>query len=289
MSRIFRYSVAFIFLLGAFFLASTAASADPAGAKLPTPTPPPCTPVDQALAQGLIRLTLTGNGGLFYKKPIHYKIENLTDQKLVICFPVGMLLEPGDGTQQSLVVPVTVVIELGPGQVREDDLAAFCINESKHAPAEGAEYRVGGMAEGSLLRLAYAIDAQSADGHLGVQMAVWAITDNFTLDDLSAPPTSGEPSLAQGLGVVLCLAQDEVGLGQQLLEQAEAGVALYQGENPLTATCEAQGLPSLGDLLQRLKVIGIGAAIAIGVGGLACISVVVLLIVLVVRMLRKKK
>jgi hypothetical protein len=269
--------------------AAVSGTARPAQAYLPTPTPPPCIPIDQAIAQGLVRVSLTGSGDLFYKTPIHYRVENLTDQPLVICFPVGMLLDPGDGSMQTMMVAVTAVIELGAGEVREGDLAAFCINETKHAPSEGAAYQVGGTAEGSLLNLAYAIDAQSADGHIGAQLAVWAITDGFNLNELSVTPEPGNPTLVETIAPLLCLAQEEITLSQQLLEQAEAGVSLFQGENPLTAACEEQGIPSLDSILDRLKVIGIGAAVALALGGLVCIGLVVLLIVLVVRMLRKRK
>jgi hypothetical protein len=289
MSRIHKLSIAFVLLLSVFFVGARNASATVAQADLPTPTPPPCTPIDQAMAQGLIRLTLTANGNLFYKNPIHYKVENLTDKQLTICFPVGMLLVPDNGSVQSLIIALTVIIDLTPNEVREDDLAAFCINETKAAPEQGAGYRLGGMASGGLLRLAYAIEAQSAQEKLGAQYAVWAITDHYSLDDLNATPVPGQPSLIDEIKPLMCLSQDDVNLGQELLQQANAGVVLYQGENPLTSYCQSQGIPSLSNILQRLKVIGIGAAIAIGAGALTCIAVVVLLIVLVVRMLRKKK
>jgi len=291
MSKILRS-----FAVGALLLAGllihpvqTLAAPDRSG-PTPTATPLACLPAAKAAAQGLIQLTLTGNGQLFFKNPLHYQVVNLTTKALVICFPVGQIANPGDDGYQSLMIVKQVIVDLAPNGTQEGDLDAFCINEHKEAPADALDYHLGKMASGSLLSLAQAIDAQSAQQRIGAQLAVWAITDGDTLSYLNTTPVPGaQPSLTDTIRPLLCLAQDDVTLGQQLLQQANAGVSLYSGENPLTSYCQSQGIPSLGQIGQRLQVVGIAAAAAVVVGALLCVGVIVGLIVLLVRLARRRK
>jgi hypothetical protein len=293
MSKFYRFLLVSAFIAATFFFVRQEASAAPARlAPSPTPTPSNCIPVKQALEKKQIQLVLAANGELFYHKPVHYQITNLTQQVLVVCFPAGQLLEPGDTSLQNLMVIDDSLITVPAGQMVEGDLFAFCINESKHAPGKDDGYQLGKMASGKLLSLAETIQAESAHGHLGAEMAIWAITDHFTLDDLNATPApaaSSEPSLTDSIKPLLCLGQDEVGLGQKLLQDANAGVVLYHGDNPLTNYCKAQGIPSLGQIGQQLKIAGIWAAV-IAVGStLLCVVLIVVVIVLIVRMFRKRK
>jgi hypothetical protein len=282
----------FAFIAAAFFLFRQAAAAAPAHlAASPTPTPSNCILVREALNKKLIKLVLAGNGELFYHKPVHYQITNLTDKALVICFPFGQLLDPNDPGLQTLMVIDATLIDVPAGQMVEGDLAAFCIMETHHAPQKDDGYSLGKMATGNLLKLGKTIGAESASGHLGAQMAVWAITNNYSLDDLNATaaPASGEPSLTDSIKPLLCLAQDDVSLGAKLLQDANTGVVLYHGDNPLTAYCKTQGIPSLGQVGQQLKIAGIWAAVIAVGSALLCVVLIVVVIVLIVRMVRKRK
>jgi hypothetical protein len=293
MSRLIKSFTALLLLLGFLLPISVQASVGQTlvGTATPTPTQPKCIPVKQAVAKGLIQLTLTGNGQLFFKSPLHYVVVNLTANPIVICFPVGQINNPVDSGSQSLILPKETILDLGAGQTLEGDLDAFCINEHKHAPSTGLEYHLGPMAKGSLLALAHAIEAQSAQGRLGAQMAIWAITDGTTLNDLNAnaTPDPNNPSLTDSIRPLLCLAQDDINLGQQLLQTANAGVSLYSGENPLTSYCQSQGIPSISQIVQRLKLLGIEAAVVVVVGSLLCVGVIVGLIILIVRLARRPK
>jgi hypothetical protein len=290
MSKLTKSLTVFALLLGLLLPFQVQAAAGPAlAATTPTPTPTPCIPVAKAVADGLINLTLTGNGQLFFKNPLHYVIVNLSAKAIVVCFPVGQINEPVDSGSQSLILPKETILDLGAGQTLEGDLDAFCINEHKSAPSSGLEYHLGPIAKGSLLALAKAIDAQTAQGRLGAQMAVWAITDQYSLNELEATPDPNSPSLTDSIRPLLCLAQDDVNLGQQLLQAANAGVSLYTGDNPLTGYCQSQGIPSLSQIGQRLKVLGIEAAVVVVAGSLLCVGLVVGLILLIVRLARRPK
>lgn len=291
MSRYYRLIYTVVILAGLLLVPSwNASAASPVSlATTPTPTPPNCILVQRALSQGLIQLTLSGNGNLFYKNPLHYQIVNLTARLLSICFPAGLVNNPGDSSYQSLMLVKTVIIDLAANATQEGDLFADCINETKHAPSQGLDYHLGKMATGSLLSLAQTIDAQSVQGHLGAELAIWAITDQYSLNSLNATPDPNQPSLMDSIRPLFCLAQDDVNLGQQLLQTAQTGVSLYQGDNPLTSYCQSQGIPSVSQIVQRAKVLGIEALVVIGAGVLGCIIVVILLIWLAICLFRKRK
>jgi hypothetical protein len=290
MSRLFKYLLVPLILAALIVSFNLEASAAPnLVSTTPTPTPLNCILIKQALADGLVRLTLSGNNQLFFRKPLHYKIENLTAKAIRICFPVGLIANPTDSGDQSLMLVKDLILDLAANQILEGDLPAFCINEHKSAPTSDSEYRFGAMAKGTLLDLANAIAAQSAQERWGAQLAVWAITDQYNLNDLTATPDPNQPSLTDEIRPLFCLTQDEVILGQQLLQNANAGVSLYSGENPLTTYCQSQGIPSISQFLQRLKVLGIEAAVIVVGGALLCVAIIVGIILLAVRLARKPK
>ncbi len=279
------------------FIPPSSMAKTPTPTRTPTPSQTPnattgnCIPIDQAVKQGLVQLSMSSNGGAFWSTPLHYQIQNLTNRTLRICVPAGTIFNPVDDSFQSLMVVKTVVIELAPKETKEGDLASDCINEKKHAPDQGIEYQMGKSAQGKLLSLANTIDAESAQGHWGTEFAIWAVTDNFSLNDmgLGATPDPNQPSLMASIEPLLCLTQDDVSLGQKLLQDARTGLALYTGDNPLTSYCQSQGIPSLSQIGQRLKILGIQAGLILGAGILGCIVVVVVVIILAIRLFRKRK
>jgi len=289
MSRIIKPLLVFFFVLSLTLPLNGNASAATLVSATPTPTQPNCILIKEAVAKGLVRLTLTGSGQLFFKSPVHYKLDNLTAKAIQICFPVGQILNPSDSGIQSMLLAKEIILDLAANQSLEGDLDAFCINEHKAAPSSGTEYQLGPMAQGNLLKLAGAIQAESAQGRMGAQWAAWAITDHYSLNELEATPDPNQPSLTDSLRPLYCLTQDDVTLGQQLLQEANTGLSLYQGDNPLTAYCQSRGIPSIGQIGQRLKILGIEAGVVVVVGALVCIGAIVGLILLIVRLTRKPK
>ncbi len=305
MSRYYRvlmmaFSLVIIMTIAAgleAFIPPSSMAKTPTPTRTPTPTKTPnattgnCIPLDEAMKKGLVQMSLASNGGPFWTTPLHYQIQNLTDKALKICVPAGMIFNPDDSSFQSLMVVKTVIIDLAPKETKEGDLSADCINEKKHAPDQGIVYKFGKMAQGKLLSLANTIDAESAQGHWGTEFAIWAVTDNFTLNDLGlgATPDPNQPSLMASIEPLLCLTQDDVNLGQKLLQDAQTSLTLYSGDNPLTSYCQSQGIPSLSQIGQRLKILGIQAGLILGAGILGCIVVVALVIILAIRLFRKPK
>jgi len=307
MSGYYKFGLGFI-ILAVFLIALSPQVAAASGLAAPSslPTPNGSITIKEALNQGLIKLTLTANGQLFYQSPLHYFIENLTTKPLQIDFPVGQIFIPDDIAYQAfvlantvhldlnlgMIVPnqiVAVDLNLAPRQSMEGDLSVFCINESRHSPSTGITYQVGDMAKGDLLKLAQAIEVKSAKGHIGAQLAVWALTDKLTLNDFNATPSPDQPSLIESIRPVLCLAQDDINLGQQLLVDAKVSERLYTGENPITSYCQSQGIPAISQIEQQAKVLGERAILYIGLGACGCVIVIIAIVLLAIRLFRKRK
>ena len=282
MSKIYRVLISLALLGAGLFILNQPVSATPRQQSSN------CILIKQAVDDHQIQVVLNANGELFYHQPVHYQITNLTGSDIVICFPIGQKVEPADSASQTLIIIDDHPISIGAGQLVEGDLSAFCINESKHAPSKDDPYSLGDLASGQLLDLAKIIQSETAQGHIGAQMAVWAITDQTTLDDLNATSSPDQPSLIESIKPLLCLAQDEVSLGARLLQDSNTGVVLYHGDNPLTGFCQAQGIPSIGQLIQRLKILGIWAGVIVVGTALLCVILIVAVILLFIRLVRKK-
>jgi len=295
-----------ILLVLAIVISPQFAVAPVLAASSPTPTHNGSITVKEAVNRGLIRLTLTANGELFYHSPLHYLVENLTSNPLQIEFPVGQLFIPDDIAYQAFVLAntvnlglnlgqvlpnqiVAVDLNLAPNQSVEGNLPVFCTNESRHSPSAGITYTLGKMAQGDLLKLAQVIESQSAQGHLGAQLAVWALTDKLAFNDFNATQSPGQPSLVDSIRPVLCLAQDEINLGQQLLVDSQVSERLYTGENPITTYCQSQGIPAISQIEQQAKTLGERALLLIGLGACGCVIVIIGVVLLAIRLFRKRK
>jgi hypothetical protein len=251
-----------------------------------------CRSVTEAVQAGEARLTLKANNSEFYNEPLDYSVNNLTGEQLDVCFPAGLTMISGSGDYQNLVLTKTVTVMLPPNGKQEGRLSADCMNLSKDAPAAGGSFTLGAMAQGDLLRVAQAIDRQSAQGRLGAQMAIWAVTDNLTLEDFGGDAESESARMLQLITPILCLATDEIELGQSLLEESGSGARLYaEGSQGVADFCSSHGLPvNIEQFVSQIQKMGTVALIAI-CGG-CCLGVVILLaliagIVMLVRSRRK--
>jgi hypothetical protein len=256
------------------------ASATPAAAQEPA-----CRSVREALQAGEITLRLSANESTFYDEPLTYVTSNIIGQQVEFCFPAGMMMISGDGSYQDLVLTKTVMVLLAPGQQKEGRLSAMCANLSKSAPVSGSSFEPGPMAGGDVLNVALAIENNSAQGSLGAQLAMWAVTDGFTLEDLGGGSDSESAEMFRMIAPLLCLTKDELELGQRLLEEADVDARLYAGDSQSgMAFCERLGFPT--DINQIMLVVGQYSLLALCCCGGGCgLSLVVVIagVVLIAR------
>jgi hypothetical protein len=250
-----------------------------------------CRSVMDAVEAGEARLTLEANDSEFYNEPLDYSVENLTADQLDVCFPAGLTMISGSGDYQNLVLTKTVALLIPPSGTQAGSLYADCINLSRHAPASGGGFTPGDMAQGDLLRVVQAIDRQSAQGRLGAQMAVWAVTDNLTLEDFGNGSESESTQMLQLVAPLLCLATDEIELGQSLLEESNASARLYSGQTQSVADfCASRGLPvNIDQFMEQVGKWGSYGLIALCGGFCLCGLLVVGLIVGIILLIRSRR
>lgn len=257
-----------------------------------TPTPSGCESVKEALAKEQVKLALAANGNLFFRDALGYTITNLTTIRLDLCFPAGMSFAPEDPGMQILLLGQTAMLSLDPGQTLSGTLFVFCTQLSKHAPTSGDGYTVESTTRPELQRMAEVIDAQGDQGRIGAQLAVWAVTDNFTLDSMLSPAGTGGPNeMVNTIRPLLCLASGEVDLGEQILEASKAQVHLYTGTNPVGPSyCASQGLPAinLDTLKHQAEVMGMRALAVLLAGTCGCLIVAGLIVYVIIRLIRRK-
>lgn len=250
-----------------------------------------CRSVAEAVQAGDVELTLEANNSEFYNEPLDYSLENLTGQQLEVCFPAGLTMISGSGAYQNLVLTKTVTVLLPPNGKQEGRLPADCMNLSKDAPAAGGRFALGAMAQGDLLRVAQTIDRQSAQGRLGAQLAIWAVTDGLTLEEIGGGADSESAQLLQVIAPLLCLAGDEIDLGQSLLQESESNARLFaEDSGGAAAFCASRGLPAnfeeFAAWAGRLGTV----AIAVICGGFClCGILVIALITGIILLIRSRK
>jgi hypothetical protein len=166
------------------------------------------------------------------------------------------------------------------------------MNLSKHAPGSGAGYSVGGMAQGDLLRVVQAIDKRSAQGRLGSQLAIWAVTDGLTLEDLgNSASNSDTAQMLQVISPLLCLAGDDIDLAQSLLQESGSAARLFsENSGGAAGYCASHGLPAnFGEFAQTFAKLGTAAIVGIGAGCCLCVVLLAALIVGVVLLVRSRR
>ncbi len=211
--------------------------------------------IADAVAQGAIEVELKGTGELFFMDGLAYTIRNRRNAALTIVVPVGQVFEPDDSGVQPLVVAKEYRLALAANGTATGRFTTFCASASKSAPDTTDTFRVGQAASGNLKKVADAINRQNAQGRLAGQFAVWAVTDNFTLDSLELP--EGQNEIMQFIRPFLALARDEIKLTQTILDDSGTGIKFYTGELPdkveIPGVPNVPGVPSLPDLgpLQR--------------------------------------
>jgi hypothetical protein len=250
-----------------------------------------CRTVAEAVDAGEAALVLTANNDSFYASPLDYRLTNLTDRTLDLCFPAGLTMTSGNGAYQNLILTRTVKVTLPPDGEKRGDLSADCMNLSKDSPRSGADFSVGAMAQGDLLRVAQAIDTRSAQGRLGSQLAIWAVTDGLTLEDFNGGSGSDTAQMLQVVAPLLCLAGDEIELGETILKDAGADASLFApGSGGAKDFCANRGLPAnFDEIVDWTARLG-GIALA-GICGGCCLGIIILaaLIAGIIALVRSRR
>jgi hypothetical protein len=210
-------------------------------------------PLADAVTKKLITVSLSSTGDLFFREAVAYDIRNLTNGDLIIVVPAGLLLPPDDSSEQTLLVTLPINVALKANQSATGKLWTVCTQLSKHAPGTSAHFTLGGMASGNLASAANVIARHNWNGDLGAQLAVWRITDNMTLEDVTGTGNSQASDLLRTIAPLLALAGDPFTRAETILQESGTGLHFSQFGTPTPLQSPLPGNTNPADILAFLQ------------------------------------
>ena len=131
-------------------------------------------------------VTCKFNGNLespHYYQPLVIDITNLTNKEITIRIPNGQKFITDTTDTQDVIITQEELIALSPKKKVVKPLFSMCIQEYKSASYEGTTFKLGEIASGNLKKLTQEIEKTKSFNTIG-QYSVWAITDDFPLDEI---------------------------------------------------------------------------------------------------------
>lgn len=156
---------------------------------------PTVIPINEAIDNGMLELKICGaydprffyevldREGVHYGKCMAIVLKSNIDSFVILKLDCGTLLVPTDSIVQEMLVTHNAEFPLYPGQTYSTRFYAMCAQLHNKAPNIETTFRIGKMADSSLLKLANYLDANYIQNMLG-QHALWAVTDQADFEVL---------------------------------------------------------------------------------------------------------
>jgi len=145
----------------------------------------------EAIDNNKVKCNLTVNeNGTHYTIQFIMSIENLTKKELKIKIEPGQLFTAEDDPYQNFINTKEVKIEIMAKNTKDVEIHAMCIENSDLAPSAGKVYKIGKMAESSLLELAQLIDTKKWYEKSEAQDAVWCVANDKDISEIIGPDES---------------------------------------------------------------------------------------------------
>ena len=206
-----------------------------------------------ALAKKLVTVVLTSTGDLFFREGVGYTVRNISSGDLIVVLPAGLLLPSDSSSEQTLMVTLPVTLTLKANQTTAGKLSTVCTQLTKHAPGSSARFTVGDVATGNLAAAANVIARHKWNGDLGAQFAVWRITDNMTMEDVTGGTGTQTSDLLRTIAPLLALAGDPFTRAETILQEAGTGLHFSQFGTPTPLQSPLPGNTSIPDVLGFLQ------------------------------------
>jgi len=137
-----------------------------------------------AIDKKLVTCKFSGNlESPHYYQPLVIDITNLTNKEITIRIPNGQKFITDTTDTQDVIITQEELIALSPKKKVVKPLFSMCIQEYKSASYEGTTFKLGEIASGNLKKLTQEIEKTKSFNTIG-QYSVWAITDDFPLDEI---------------------------------------------------------------------------------------------------------
>ncbi len=210
--------------------------------------------LQDAVSRKLVDVRLSGTDDLFFRQSASYRIQNLSGSDLGIVIQAGLLLTPTESATQQLLVAQDLTTTVRANQVVSGTLWAYCTQLSNHAPTSATTFRIGDMAGGNLLKVAQVTNRRNYVGDLGAQLAVWRITDNATMEQITGGQAGSD--LITAIKPLLGLAGDPFTRAESILQEAGTGLHYSEFGTPTPIQSPLPGGTNVNDILSFLRNIG---------------------------------
>ncbi len=151
--------------------------------------------INEAINKGILELKISGayDPRIFYevvdKDGVHYGkcmaiiLKSKIDTFVLVKIDCGTLLVPTDDSVQTMIVTQDAELPLYPNLTYATRFYAMCTEFHDEAPTIGTTFRIGDMADSSLVKLSKYLESTYMQNMVG-QHAVWAFTDQVSFADL---------------------------------------------------------------------------------------------------------
>lgn len=142
--------------------------------------------IDKALSSGLIKVRISGKGG-HNGSCLKLNITNIKDDSVYITLEAGRRLDSEDEKEQDILVMKEQTFALGKKEQKESGIFGFCCQAHNASPAKDSKFKIGKMADSSLVRLASFISSKPLNqyGISEIQNAVWCLSDGYETSSIS--------------------------------------------------------------------------------------------------------
>ena len=127
-------------------------------------------------------------------------VRNTSSDVLEVEIPCGLVFTPDNNSLQPMMVIQKESGSVDPGETLNLSPYVVCIDADTEVPEAGDNYSIGDMEEGDLLSFAECLceDPDTITDPLGVQFAVWMVSEDIDPGDLSDDDGEGFQTLFDG-------------------------------------------------------------------------------------------
>lgn len=133
-----------------------------------------------------------------YLEPIVLQLKNLSNQKIIVDIPVGMLFVPEDSAYQTIIITAPLASIVPPKTTVAINLKGMCIEEDNASGKSGLIYKASSTQDEKLLRLCSFIALHSYQ-NAEAQQALWTLIDDQSLDNVWGADTVSSKALIKEL------------------------------------------------------------------------------------------
>jgi hypothetical protein len=143
-----------------------------------------CTSLNQLIGRGLLNINVYGTGGN-EGECIFMCLKNPSSDTAFIWIEPGRVLSSLDSSVQDILITREELLVLVPGENRDIDIYGFCCQALKASPDSAEMFRVGEMADSSVVALAEFLNERDNDfPEDAIQKAIWCLTDDYSVSDI---------------------------------------------------------------------------------------------------------